>query len=605
MQATPDRRVTATVLFLTGFFLASVGALSLLERLGVPTDILSALLTALCAGAVFLFGLSGATTMAQRFFGGTITPGGSLPASAYAVLVPGAGFLIATPGYSLAQNSLFWPLVAGMVCAALAGAAFVAPRMAASRVTTIPAIIFHMTGSRILSFLAFALTLATAFVILMVHTGLASLLIAGITGWSISNSLVVALALPAIPVLAGGMQSGQRIQSLAYGFVLVALAVVLIILSSEIGLSVFSLNAPADLAPLSLSTSDSALGRLQAMEWPIATMSGPAGGLAAFLCSFAIVMTLPHLVGRTAGIAPVRPLYGTARLALMIVLPIAALISLGPIAALLADSTLAGIPASSVAATAPWMFEHLFTLTGHALSVCSTPAGSPEAVIAGCGGPAREIAASDIALNAPVAGLIPAFFEGLPVAATPAFLLAFTVASLAAMSALFNTLSVLIADEVAQPYKHGGHGSVALGRTSVLVTASLAAFALTHVPFSLLHSIWIPGLAASVLFWPLVAFANGRGLGRTTVAITMGVGAVIPLSLLGAAIWNDAREEPAGPFLTWVAGLPSVSVIAIGLVASGLIMAMLMGLEKTPDETSDMKGEETGNARGAHSPLGT
>ena len=173
------------------------------------------------------------------------------------------------------------------------------------------------------------------------------------------------------------------------------------------------------------------------------------------------------------------------------------------------------------------------------------------------------------------------------------------------MSALFNTLSVLIADEVAQPYKHGGHGSVALGRTSVLVTASLAAFALTHVPFSLLHSIWIPGLAASVLFWPLVAFANGRGLGRTTVAITMGVGAVIPLSLLGAAIWNDAREEQAGPFLTWVAGLPSVSVIAIGLVASGLIMAMLMGLEKTPDETSDMKGEETGNARGAHSPLGT
>lgn len=599
MQTRPAPRILSASVVLAVLYLAAIGVLVILERVGAPARFVSGILMVLGAAAVFAYGVSGATTQSQKFFGLEGPGWRGVSAAAIAVMVPGAGFLIALPGLSLVPASLVWPLVAGMACGLLASAAWIAPKMATCPSSTIAAMILQQTRSRALSFIAFVISAATALVLLIVHTGIASLLLAGILGTSLAPAVLLCLVLAAIPSLMGGMNAGIRVQVLAYGFIVVALAVIFTVLLAEIGLPVLSVSLPSDFVQPHIGAAESPLGRLQLPEWPIAMMSGPAGAVAAFLGAFAVVVTLPHVTGKQAGVHALSRGWTMLRLALLFVLPLAGMAALGPVVALFADRTLAGLPVSALPDTAPWMVERLFTLTGAPVTVCSAPAATAEAIVAACGSPAYEVLATDIRIDASLAGLVPAFLQGLPAAATPAYLMALAITAMAGMCALFNSLASLVADEAVQPADRFAQRPVAVGRATVIASAAIAAAGVLRGDWLVLSAIWVPGVAASTLFWPVIAFATGKQLQRRTIAATMATGFAVPLGLAGMAVWNGTGAPQSGPFTVWLAGLPTVSIIALGLAASGLIMVMMMGLEQAPDDNGATEGETTGHESGA------
>ncbi len=569
----------------------------LLERLGLPDQVMNGFLIITCALLLGAMTFSGSTAGKVEFFSGEFSAPSWVRDTGLTVLLPGSAMLIAVTGYAQAAPVSFWCMIAGMAAGLVLLSREILPRLS-SRGTSSPAgLLLQGTGSRMLALPAALLSLLTCLAFLVAQMGTGGLILSGLTGTLPSTGILIFALLTTVASVAGGQKSAGRLEPLAYLIMLTGILAPALVIFLATGIELFSGPASEALPAFSTSSGEALtrLGQMQILEWPQSSLAQGLDGFMAFFATLAVTLTLPHLLAKSASHPRAGRRRESARLLFLFAVPIAAMAAYGPLVSLYADNTLVGVEARNIDRTAPWISKELFTIAGSPVSVCGVDGAVASTSPDACKPSEGVTSVSDVVLNAGQAGLIPAFLEGMPSAITPIFLLGLAGVALAVSVALLNAAASGIARDIL-PIMTGivptTSRTIALARAAATAIGFNAALLLLRFDDLALPALWIAGVSAAILFIPMAAIVFRPQNPVRTVALTMVAGAAFPLACIGANLATGAGavriDGGGGLLIRWLAGIEPVWMTGTGILVSALVFAMAAALETT--ETPSIEG---------------
>lgn len=580
-----------TIVTLAAINLFFILVMVLLERLGLPAPVMNGFLIILCAFVLGATSLSGSTAGKAEYFSGEFSAPSWFRDAGMAVLLPGSAMLIAVTGYAQAAPVMFWSLIAGLAAGVVALSREVLPRFSAIGTNSPAGLLLLGTGSRLLALPAALLSLLTCLAFLVAQMGAGGLILSGLIGALPSTGILLFAFLCMAVSIAGGQKSAGRLEPLAYLVMMTGLLAPALVIFLATGIELFS-SSPIDATPsFALSRADALtrLGQLQILEWPQSGLSSGLDGFMAFLSAFAVTLTLPHLLSKSASNKHAGRRRETVRLLFLFAVPIVTMAAYGPLVSIYADNTLVGVEAQNTDRTAPWISEDLFKIAGSPVSVCDVDGTAVSASPDACKSSEGVTSVGDVILNARQAGLIPAFLEGMPSAVTPVFLLGLAGVALAVSVALLNAAAAGIAKDIL-PMLTGilptTSRTNALARAAAAAVGSSASLLLLRLDGLMLPALWIAGVTAAIIFVPLTALVFRPQSKRRTIALTMLTGAAFPIACSGSSIWmsvgESQNENSSGRFIDWLASVEPIWMTGTGILVSALVFAMAAALEE-PD----------------------
>ena len=605
MSSKDQGKPVVTIVTLASINLFFILVMVLLERLGLPDPVMNGFLIILSASVLGAMAFSGSTAGKVEFFSGEFSASSWARDAGLAVLLPGSAMLIAATGYAQAEPLAFWCMIAGMAAGLAVLSREILPRFSALGTSSPAGLLLLGTGSRLLALPAALLSLLTCLAFLVAQMGAGGLILSGLTGTLPSRGIFIFAIVATVASIAGGQKSAGRLEPLAYLIMLTGILAPALVIFLATGVELFSSSATEALPAFSLVSGETLtrLGQLQILEWPQSRLTQGLGGFMAFLAAFAVTLTLPHLLAKSASNPRTGRRRETARLLFLFAVPIATMAAYGPLVSIYADNTLVGVEARSIDRTAPWLSENLFTIAGSPVSICGVEgaavATSPDACTASKG----VTSVGDVVLNAGQAGLIPAFLEGMPSAMTPVFLLGLAGVALAVTVALLNAAASGFARDML-PMLTGisptSSRTIALARAATAAIGFNSALLLLRLDDLALPALWIAGVTAAILFVPLAATLFRPQSPVRTIALTMLAGAAFPLACLGANVATGAgagvTEGSAGLLIGWLASVKPIWMTGTGILLSALVFAMAAALEQPETQSIGGPGRTTGAA---------